>query len=262
MSLRATLEQEARKSAIEVLQTRRPSRTPEGGFWGVPCSECGEERPAYDVYGLICRCERDAAREMVAAFMEECRPGVAAKILERAQIPCRYSGCSFQGFEARQGTEAALAAAWEWAEGMTPDTRGGLFLAGGFGSGKTHLVTAALKVAVKRLLVDAHFISAGGLVAEVRSGTPVVRTPVERAIGAELLILDDFGQEVGTDFARDVVARVIYGRYEAVRPTLITSNLGPQALGKAVGGAVVSRIQEMTEMVSLAATDYRQRRAS
>ena len=81
---------------------------------------------------------------------------------------------------------------------------------------------------------------------------------VDRAIGTELLIRDDVGQEQPTPFSRDVLYRVIAGRYEAQRPTIITSNGADAQLEERLGGAAVSRLYEMSEPVVLKATDYRQ----
>lgn len=250
----------ARSQAINVVRQDRPSSW--DSWWGEVCPECGKERPTQDVHGYVCDCDRERGQALEEEFASERREELVAAILERAHIPRRYAACTFDGFTRRKGTEEALKAARVWADGFDLEGECGLLLAGPYGSGKTHLLTAALRLAVERTLVEAQFVGAGDLVAQVRSGERLDWKPVERAIGAELLLLDDLGQEVGTEFTRDVVARVLFGRYEAARPTLMTSNLGPQGLGDLFGGAVVSRIREMAQVATLFATDYRAREKS
>lgn len=260
---RKRLLEEGRHRAIEELSRERPELwTDEGrAFWGHECESCGQERPHTEVWGLICDCERQKARGIQETHVEEHRARLIQEILHRARIPRRFARCTFDSFERRNGTEEALDAARAWAESFSLDTEGGLLLAGPWGSGKTHLASAALLMAVDRTLVEARFLSAGKLVSRVRSGPDggITWRPVREAIESELLLLDDLGQEVGTEFTRDVVARVIFGRYDDARPTLMTSNLGPKGLTDLFGGGVTSRIMEMAATRTLFAKDYRTR---
>jgi DNA replication protein DnaC len=256
---RFQLEGEARTEAIHTLERKRPHRySPDGpDFWGQKCDGCGVVRPPNDVFGLICECERAAATPIIENYVNEHRDALIPQILDRARIPRRYERCTFASFKERKGTEDALTVTRVWAGRFTLATETGLFLAGSFGSGKSHLATAALRTTVERTLVEARFVSAGALVSEVRSGERIDWKPVEDAIRAELLLLDDLGQEAGTEFTRDIVARVIIGRYDEARPTIITSNHGPAALTNIFGGAITSRIHEMTSTQVLNASDYR-----
>lgn len=53
---------------------------------------------------------------------------------------------------------------------------------------------------------------------------------LEKLLGCSLLILDDFGMERQTDFAREQVFNLINGRYLSKRPVILTSNLTLQQL--------------------------------
>jgi DNA replication protein DnaC len=79
----------------------------------------------------------------------------------------------------------------------------------------------------------------------------------QRAVRADLLVLDDLGQERPTEFARETVFEVIAARYDAEAPMIVTSNLGDAQLRDAYGEALVSRLYESTELVTVTASDYR-----
>jgi DNA replication protein DnaC len=259
---RGRLLEDGRRRALTELHDARPSAWSDEGraFWGQRCDECGVTRPTHEIHGLACECERPRAREIQEFHLAEHREELVEEIIQRARIPRRFADCTFDTFERVQGVDDALDVTCEWADSFTLDTERGLLLAGNFGSGKTHLGVAALRTAVERVFVEARFVSAGDLVARVRSGpNGITWHPVEDAIEAELLLLDDLGQEVGTEFTRDVVCRVIFGRYDHARPTIMTSNLGPDGLKRVFGGAVLSRIYEMADTRTLFAKDYRTR---
>ena len=209
-----------------------------------------------------CGCDMAVYREVAAGLIDGSRDDLIVRTLGESGIPPRFDRATFDSFEPLHGTRDALGAAAAWAEAFTLETATGFLLAGRFGCGKTHLAVAALRVAIERTLVEGRFLSTGALIAQVRAGAPVDYRPVELAIGAELLVFDDIGQEVGTDFERGILARVVMGRYDEARPTVFTSNHGPKGLERTLGGAVVSRIREMAETHVILATDYREQRAS
>ena len=258
---RHRLQEEARNKALTELHKERPNAWGDEGraFWGQTCEECGQTRPDQEIHGLACQCERPRALEIQEAHLEAHREELVEEIIQRARIPRRFTGCTFDTFERVQGVDDALDATREWADSFTLDTERGILLAGNWGSGKTHLAVAALRTTVERTFVEARFVSAGELVSRVRSGERLDWTPVEEAIEAELLLLDDLGQEVGTEFVRDIVARVLFGRYDHARPTIMTSNLGPDGLKRVFGGAVLSRIHQMADARTLFSKDFRTR---
>lgn len=53
---------------------------------------------------------------------------------------------------------------------------------------------------------------------------------VEKLLGRDLLILDDFGMERQTEYAREQVFNIINGRYLAGKPMVITTNLTLQQM--------------------------------
>lgn len=112
--------------------------------------------------------------------------------------------------------------------------RNGLFLVGGYGTGKTHLAAAI-----------ANQLMAGGtpvicmtmidLLARIRETYDKGGSGTEAQImrlyaDVPLLIIDDLGSEQPTEWGSTMIYSIINARYEAYMPTIVTSNCGADEL--------------------------------
>ncbi len=221
----------------------------------LPIPECPK---CSDTLWVECRDTRFADRC-------ECFAGHKLRVLlQRAQIPERYSSVSFASFDVTRSPDsaAAVAACRDYGAGLGVGEVGGLLLTGPPGSGKTHLAVAILRAAIERGVL-ASFWDTQHLLDSVRatfghdaeqSETALLRPAVE----AELLVLDDLGKERRTDWNRSTISALINERYNRRRATVITSNYAA-GLADHVGDRIDSRIAEMCRVVRLTADDYRKR---
>ncbi len=128
-----------------------------------------------------------------------------------------------------------------------------LLLIGGTGLGKTHLCAALAVTAAKKgcdviyttaqnmfsIFEDEHFRSYG----RDREGT-------ERFLSCELLIVDDLGTEMNTQFTVSCLYNIINSRMIADLPTVINTNLAPRELSSRYTDRVTSRLfGEFTPLV-------------
>ena len=90
-----------------------------------------------------------------------------------------------------------------------------------------------------------------------------ILTPI---MNAEVLILDDLGAIRPSEWVCDTVSLVLNARYNAVRTTIITTNvvLPPGAggmkqdtLGDRIGERMRSRLLELCRVVEIKGVDYR-----
>lgn len=242
--------------------------TSESGMRSVDglCPDCGDDVShswaKADGWSFTCRCELAAGEAASAAWIEEHGATMAALLWEQAKtIPPRYRPARFSSFRPRSGTDVALTRCTQWSASFDRRTSSGIFLVGPFGSGKTHLAVATAYAALERSLIVPHFCSAAHLAATVKSGDGLNMAPVNAAVSASLLVLDDLGQTGRTEFDREIVYRIVSERYERRRPLIATSNLTDARLADVLGGALVSRLYEMAEMAVLTASDYRKAQA-
>lgn len=198
--------------------------------------------------------------------------------LAAAGVPPRYLACRFETFTARPGTAKAIAAA----RAVVACERDGLVLCGNPGTGKTHLAVAMLAERLRAWLemypdeaidrvVDGYAVVSRRPPLTVRlvsvpSFLDLLRSrirfadavdPLPDLIAADLLVLDDLGREKVTDWASERLYVLVNERYNAMRPTVVTSNYPPATLAERGYDAVVSRLSEGGPALVISAGDYR-----
>lgn len=113
----------------------------------------------------------------------------------------------------------------------------GMILMGRVGTGKTHLATAILKFARFNYGANCKMIKPYHLYKEKIDKT----FDPSRYAKFDLLIIDEVGHSEHPG-SRESVIDVIYERYEAIKPTIITTNLSLPELGLHLGDRVVDRL--------------------
>ncbi|MGW3493121.1 ATP-binding protein [Streptomyces sp. NPDC001020] len=178
----------------------------------------------------------------------------------QARIPARYRGAV---------ADHPAVAAWvrEVAQGGRPGPEGApglaegrsLLIVGTTGTGKTYQAYGAVRsllIAGVRLRWKA--VTAADLYAELRPrpGHDGERELMDLA-RCPLLIIDDLGAAKSSEWTEEITMRLINRRYNAMLPTLITTNLGMADLRAHIGDRVASRLTEMTDRVILDGLDRR-----
>lgn len=135
---------------------------------------------------------------------------------------------------------------------------GWLLLAGGYGTGKTHLAAAIANYAVQ-MGVPTLFITVPDLLDSLRfafdSPDTTFEERFEQIRNAELLILDDFGTQYATGWAQEKLFQIINYRYINKMPLVITTNLAMDE----IEARIRSRLLDPTlvDRVNIVAQDYR-----
>jgi len=198
------------------------------------------------------------------------KSGVAATLLSDARIPARYNACDFATFETNHDSlREAHRRATEFADRF-PVVERGLLFHGQPGVGKTHLATAILKDCIRRKNAHGKFYETSELLRLLRetygTGTRVNEMDILRPVmEAELLVLDDLGQEKTSDWVQETLGLLINTRYASRRPTIFTTNLvdsadvtDPNSIAYRVGLRTRSRLLEMCDWVPMSGYDVRE----
>lgn len=158
------------------------------------------------------------------------------------------------------------------------DLEKGMFFYGGIGTGKTYAACAVLndylaKHTGRPQLVKGEIVGCIGIFCDLINLWDSIRASykegsfgeadmLRRAKTVELLVLDDIGAEKPTDWVGEKLFQVVNTRYNSRLRTIVTSNLSPSELvkrwgDKLTGDRIVSRLQEMCEIIHLKGLDRR-----
>ena len=273
------------------------------GLEGVPksvtCECCGKvnavegfvmpSRIIWAPYGARCDCEgskkKRAEEEALRKAREEAEAKIKADELERRRVESligasgmgeRFRQRAFETFKETDGNRQALAFARNFTEhfdGLEKKLgRNGLFLTGGLGTGKTHLAAAI----ANDLLSKGHPVICMTMIDLLDR---IKRTFRERdsedgeVLGlykrVALLVIDDIGKELPTDWAISTIYNIVNGRYEANLPIVVTTNysgdeliarMTPKDTGDDMTArATVDRLVEMCVGVELSGESWRQK---
>jgi DNA replication protein DnaC len=236
------------------------------------CAGSGRRIASRDgaVFAQTCEC-RDTARRV--------------ELYNRAGIPRHFGGKGFEAFQPYDaGLSDVLRRVQSFAEGY-PKFGKGVGLYGAPGSGKTHLLTAALQHLSLSRGVSCRYVEFTFLCSEIREAfmrnvsALVALSPLAEV---EVLAIDEVGKGRASDFERDTLDELISRRYNADRTTLFATNFNAslkrdprgsdsyvspltsareslldQHLRERIGERTFSRLAEMTDLVPIVARDRR-----
>ena len=196
------------------------------------------------------------------------RPDRFKKLLAAARIPPRYAKCSFDTFKSAPGTsqDNALLLAQKLVNDYPVD-RGLLFM-GPAGVGKTHLAVAIIRGLIEKGFAGI-FSEFGSLLKEIQeSYNPVSKSSELKVLApiyqTDVLVLDELGATIPTDWVRDTMYQIINKRYNDQKLTIFTTNYSDarrsdkdQVLEDRIGTRLRSRLYEMCAKVVMDGGDYR-----
>ena len=221
-----------------------------------PTEPAEDECPDCDGYGYIvtendvriCHCL--AEKQLV-------------KRLRNANIPRRYRSKSLENFKAdTDQRRAALQRVRKFVKEFDSSAeKGGLFLLGASGTGKTHLAVAALT----ELIEQGHtglFYNSASMIRDFRnrvggSNTEEQNARLDRLISVDVLVIDDLGVTRLSDFVREQTYSVIDQRYSENKTLIVTSNLNMKELEEQITYPVFSRVCGMCSIVNPGDIDFR-----
>lgn len=252
----------------------------------VPVYRARAERPAmcqkhgeYVSYLLPCQhkelwsecpeCERE--REKAKSLREEAnaRAEIAAwrieQLMGRTCIPPRFATRRFENFSTGEKDQAmALGVCREyalthWEETMK--TGRSLLILGRPGTGKTHLAAAMVRSVVSRGF-PAVYVKEADIFRRIKesymSHTVSERQTLADFVTPALLAIDEVGRQFGTPAERSIFFDVVDKRYEAMKPTVLVSNLDREHFREFLGPAIFSRLCEGgSGCISLTGKDMR-----
>lgn len=212
--------------------------------WSEPkCPACEVERAEREA-----RQESERkARELAAARERE-----ISRRLQRAAIPPRFIGKTFDAYVAPdEPSRKALEACRDYAAGFPGRRQAGssMILCGNAGTGKTHLACAIAMHVIREHGGAAVYMTVSRAFRTVkdtyrRDSDTTEQQAISFLASPDLLVLDEIGVQYGSDTEKAILFEIVNERYEAMKPTILLSNLALPALTEYAGERVIDRMKE------------------
>ena len=249
------------------------------------CRYCGKHLPyrRITMFGQtraladLCDCkESQIARdkELLDEIRAKNMAETVARLYESSGIKRKYMGCTLDNYDTEGDPRKvkALLTAQRYVEtfGDRESKGEGLYIHGGNGTGKTHLVSGIAHALIQRgvsVTCSTYSVMLLNIRDRVANGYSEMDA-ISRYIRSRLLVIDDLGKEKPTEWSLAALYNIINMRYEDAKPTIITANYGYNGLTRALTPgdsdddrirAIVSRLMESTYLLYFDWDDNRRR---
>lgn len=217
-------------------------------------SEQSAESMTAEQRALLDRFLAKAATMPTDAPAAEPRPVPSANAVRIGwYVPPRHVNDTFETYKAQTNSQRnALQAAREWVESVKRGDGGALALIGGVGTGKSHLLYAAVRAVNE---AGIHCAAAGWYdladlfrLAKFGHDEDVTEARIKksRILGAAALAIDEIRPTSGTEYDTTELSQLMTRAYREKQGVFVTSNYADEKLSKIVGMAATSRLTQIT----------------
>lgn len=216
-----------------------------------------------DLLAYVGRVCNSVSRDPSPAPPETAPAGEHSAALTRIgwYIPPRHERDTFEGFRPQNASQrVALSAAQRWVDAAAAERGPTLALVGGVGTGKSHLLYAAVReLNLRGVHCGAwgwYEIAAALREAKVaRDGYAGAVVQRDRLHAARAVAIDEIRPTSGTEFDSTELSQLMTRAYRQMQAVIVTSNYADAKLAAILGRAATSRLTQ----VQVTGGDYRQR---
>ena len=133
-----------------------------------------------------------------------------------------------------------------------------LLISGPVGTGKTFQAYGAIRAALAcGRVVKWEAVPFADFTAALRPSGRDPEGSLARYRDAALLLVDDLGAAKSSEWVEETTYRLINARYEAMQPTIFTTNIPLKQLRDGLGDRIASRLVETCKVIALIGNDRR-----
>lgn len=216
-----------------------------------------------------CQCESNAYHEKKRREKSTKKQNELQKLMTNSLMDKKFRESTFKNWDFTKGSKKMYIFGKGYADNFKncKESELGLLIYGEPGNGKTYLASAiANELLIK--FVPTICVSIGGLLDRIqqtynRWGKEAQSDVIRGICNADLLVIDDLGTELHTDWSRTMIYNIIDSRYRTKLPLIITSNLKINiqekngVLADLYDRRTESRLLEMTQPILNTGKDIR-----
>ena len=234
-----------------------------------PCPDCGEAMILPKLpfmlhlvkpYCASCDAKREAAelQAQIKTANEETRQREKQRLIERyladSCIGKRFLGMAFRDYRPSCNEAGkVLAECREFAESFEPENGRNLIMAGATGTGKNMLASVIGQEVIKNKGLSFLHTTAIKVVRRYKDSWRVTeeteRDVLSYFLTPDLLVIDEIGVQFGTATEQLYLTELINDRYEAMKSTILISNLTVKQIEDTLGHRSVERFHENNSKV-------------
>jgi len=219
----------------------------------ITCRICGKEYKHHQIhdtgYGtFIPDCDCEEKQRQIEEEKAEIRK--KRKFLIDSGIPRRMLGYTFDSYP---GEEGKVKKVKNYAESHNP---GLLTMAGNTGTGKSGLAVACAKTMIAKGIEKIKYQYAYDLLVLGANFEKRIDT-LNEALSWDLLIVDEIGIQLKSAPALEFLERLLIGRYEDLKATILITNLEPDDFWNLVGFRVKDRIKNCGQSLAFSERNLR-----
>lgn len=197
----------------------------------------------------ICpQCAVEFAEQQLKNTQAEVDRMVREKHFAGAMLPERHAQSGFKNYLVKHaGHQNALNQIVAYAKSILNGDKNNLIMVGPTGTGKTHLSCATARTLLNKGR-HARYITSEDLAQKIMDAWDrKIPDATEKSViydftQYDLLILDEYGLH-DRDKRRELVHKVLYARYDRMKPTMLISNMTIEELKTDLGDRLWSRLQ-------------------
>lgn len=199
---------------------------------------------------LVCKtCAKESLEQAKLQHQQELEDRLLQKRIHNSGINHRYLHSGFSNYVISiQEQNYAIECCQKFTAEFLKGSKSNLILHGTPGSGKTHLGSAIIRNILHRSHQSARYVTTAHIAQTIMNSWSIADQSEEQWINFyadfDLLIIDEYGLHDRHATRLELIHKVLYRRYDLMKPTVIISNFSLDALETDLGMRLWSRLHE------------------
>ena len=212
------------------------------------------------VSGKVCDCVKKEAAKVMATELSHEMP-LSDSCFENFDLKFYSDKSDNDGQNPRRRMTAILKLCREYVINFSPKTSGNLLFMGNTGLGKTHLTLSIVSGVIEKGYLPIYGSAENIFTCiENEKFAGEGRGSYEAILNCDLLVIDDLGAEMATQFTKSVLYNLINTRILTKKPTIINTNLSMKQLEERYTPRISSRLIGNYEGQRFLGNDIRQQK--